>query len=39
MRETLSVILATLLIGLVAACCHADRLAHCYDAHADACID
>lgn len=40
MRETLTVILATLLIGLVAASCVAGRrLDACYCAAAEACVD
>lgn len=39
MREVATVILFTLLIGSLAACCHAGRAIRCYDSHADACLD
>lgn len=39
MREVATVLLLTLLIGSLAACCYAGRAIRCYDVHANACLD
>lgn len=39
MREVVTVILLTILVGSLAACCYAGHAIRCYDVHADACLD